>query len=127
MTSERDQWQRLLGLPADADSPAVCEAFERLALTLAPIELRDLPIYALPISTLPESFHTASRHTGGWYSDYGYHWARDYLPEDRGPGTTLFVQDVVSAADRSWLARSAQSLGYFRRGKHYPLAAAAGC
>ena len=104
------KWRKLLGVPARADSMQVCKAFERLAVALAPRDLKGLPLYAMPISALPPEFMLASRFTGGWFHVLAYFWARPYLPDDRGPGPTFFVQDIRTEENARSLATAAQTV-----------------
>ena len=114
---ESAAWCRLLNIPADADALTVCRAFERVAVSLAPIDLDGLPIYAMPASALPPEFTTASRHSGGWYHDMAYHWARQHLPDDHGPGPTVFVKDICNDEAAHNIAIEAQTIYATTRGK----------
>ena len=110
LSDHSKQWEKLLGLPADADSMQVCPAFEKLAIALAPRDLGDLSLYAMPISALPPEFMVASRHTTGWFHNLAYHWARPHLPDDRGSGPTIFVQDIRTEEAARNLAIAAQTV-----------------
>jgi len=107
-SDQSKKWSKLLGVPAKANPLQVCKSFEKLAVALAPKDLKGLPLYAMPVSALPAEFVVASRFTGGWYSDLAYHWARPYLPDDRGPGPTFFVNDIMTDESARELATVAQ-------------------
>lgn len=104
--TEAEQWEKLLQVPADAGSLAVCRAFEQLASTLAPHEFDRRPFYAMPTSALPPKFSEASRYCGGWYSDWCYFWMRASLPDDRGIGPAVVVHDVRNMSETHDYVRS---------------------
>lgn len=111
METESQQWCNALRIRSDAKPLDICRAFERTASTLlAPTDLAAWPFYAMPTSVLPPKFLEASRHCGGWFNHLSYFWLREYLPNDRGPGLAVVVNDVRTPEDAHNLARAAQSL-----------------
>src|SRR5688500_3944446 len=82
LDDESRSWCELLDLNADATALTACDRFEKLAPFLVP-DLSGLPFYAMPTSELPPEFTAASRHCGGWYSDWIYWQVQPHLQEDR--------------------------------------------
>lgn len=89
------QWRQLLGDKCD-DALSICQAFERVAAQLAPIDLAAMPFYAMPVSKLGAFFRTTTKYACGYFHPDVAGWLRDHV-DWRGDGIGVVWNDVNTA------------------------------